>query len=722
MLDKLKKSIAKLLIVSLLMLYVLPPTPVFAEEVLAPTETQTQIENTSSTQTAVETDSNTGGNTIGDPTPTPQPEITLSSEENQDAQMSSEQGVMEVTPTPSQEDVSLNNSGNIENNIDSVAITGENEIIATDSAVITLEEDSLKSEENNQPDSNSSTIETGNAISEATVVNDINSTSINSAVNYQIINIIYDEEANIDLSNPIEIATSVLSEKPNDQIITVKSTGINNFAYVSNDIVTNANSGENSIDTSEENADIQTGNAYATTLLLNKVNFITVNSQIHVVMINIYGDIKGDIILPDIDYSNEGCSTCGISILADNNAVVENNVDSNAVSGQNSINTSGSTADIQTGDAVSTVNNVNFVNSNYIGVGIQSLYITTFGEWNGDFIGWSNVNPQEGGQSLILNYVAAGDGDGYCDLCTGDIYINNNAVVLNNVLSNANTGGNTIIGKNSNIKTGNAYSNVSILNFINTNVINSFGFFGFINIFGRLNGNIGGKAEFDALVDDTSSTEEQIAQVVNNEVKEPEQRESGGALEIQQSNNVGAYVFPGDTVTFFVNVKNSGTGKVYEAKLDLFLIKDGVEVGGRTFDLENIDSGKSVKVTTGFVLSPTTPGGQYVARAYVRGLVGKDNNLISAFADSSFIVEGEYAFTENTIYNKENKSPSVLGALTNNNGASKGMDTIAFFAALILFELYLLLRILRQKEKIARIFTRGMPIMARLSAIRMFLL
>ncbi len=706
MIEKTKKTLAKLLITSLLLVYVLQPVAIFAdeEEIVDPTptpvETQTEIDNSTVVETTVVTDSNTGENEITEPTPTP------TTEADKVADLSS----TSASPTPTPE-------------LDTAT--------ATESASVNSTCQQEEENEENNEDEDSNSIETGDAVSTTVVENDVNSTSINSEVEYQIINIIYDQEGDVDLSDPIAIATKALSEKPNEEIITVKATGISNFAYVSNDIITTAQSGENSITTASGSASIDTGDAYATTLLLNKVNFITINSVVHVVMINIYGDINGDIILPNIQTEDTTCDTCGVSILADNNAVVENNVKSEANTGENTIVTASGSASIETGDAGSLVDNLNIVNSNYLGVGIQTLYINTYGEWNGDFIGWGAIGPQLGGGSLDINYVTAGSGNEDCDLCTGDMYLKNNAIVSNNILSSANTGGNLINGDDSNIKTGNAYSTVSILNFINTNIINSIGFFGFINIFGRLNGDIGGKAEFEALaVEDNTDNNNEDNQtkkdeniLAGNSLDNSYLRENGGKLEVEQTNNVGEYVLPGDTVTFFVKIKNTGTGKVYESKLALFLIKDGVNVGGTEFDLGVIEPGKMVKVSTGLVLSPNTPGGQYIARAYAIGKAGEEEDDVSSFADSTFKVFGVYAPIEEVLGEKTKDIPPVLGASTNTRGITGGANSMAaFFAFLILLELYILLRILRQKEKIRQIFTRGIPLMARLTALKMFLL
>jgi len=84
-----------------------------------------------------------------------------------------------------------------------------------------------------------------------------------------------------------------------------------------------------------------------------------------------------------------------------------------------------------------------------------------------ELIGWGDVAGENGGSSLTLYEtgppsVSGGSG---CPTCTGNVNITSNAICRHNVTSTANTGGNTING-NGSIITGNAFSLVSLVNFI----------------------------------------------------------------------------------------------------------------------------------------------------------------------------------------------------------------------------------------------------------------
>ncbi len=732
MTGKFKKYLSIVLIAFLMLYNTMLPGLSLAEEVTptpTPTPTaETQVDNSTQTSNSIDTTSNTGDNAIN-PTPTPTPEETLTTEQTQsdliptptpeqtDQLSSTPSAQLQTQPEDSPSDSSdttINNSAEVSNDVSSEGNSGNNSINATSSAQIETEKDSSC-----QVGGNEATVDTGNAVSVTNVENSLNTTSVNSEVVYQTINLFVNENGNLNISDPFTIAASVIPEYPNDSVINVSVTNVENYAYLSNEVISYANTGGNSINSSNTatmSAVINTGDAYSLVSLLNKVNFTVINSKIHIISINIFGNLNGNIVLPDLSTSQSlNCDTCGISLSASNNATLENNVDSSAVTGENSI--SGLSGTITTGDVNSIVNMLNILNTTFFGTAVQGLYINILGSWMGNFIGWGALSPQSGGGNLVFYNTGplVGNGNG-CPSCTGDTTIQNYANVINNISSTANTGENTINGGNGTITTGNAFSAVSLINLINTNFINSFGFFGFLNIFGNWTGDIGGQAEFESL---EGSPEETVlaTSAENNDV-----REKGGLLAVSQTNNVGAYVLPGDTVTFFVKVKNTGSGKVYETKLRLYLIKDGNVAGGTTFDLGAIPAGRAVNLTTGFVLSKNAPGGQYVARAEAFGSVGPDKQDVSAFSDSTFSVLGNsYApfLGEST-----KDTPSVLGEsspIVNNQNSTSPTDR-ALYTLLAVIIAYVAIRGVRQRKQLAEMFSRNISFKEKLVAFRMFLL
>lgn len=658
-----------------------------------------------------------------EPTPSPEPEV--------DTELS-----LMSLPTPDP-DVEIGNEGEVTDDVDSTAISGENSIEqasptptpsptcaalledSQDQCDTELEEQASEqeseptdepggvtestSEESSDPTSEDSpaVIDTGDAISVVEVENSVNSTEINSQVLYQTLNIFV--SGDIDLTTtPLAIADNVFNQNNNSEpVVNVSVIDNQNFAFLSNEIISFANTGNNTIDGAQEGV-ISTGDACSVVSLLNKVNTTIIDSVIHIITINIFGSAQGNIILPEFS-TEDGC--CGEVVHLDNKATVENNVDSMAISGQNSI-TSTEGANINTGSANSTVNLVNIVNTNLIGVTFHHLFINTLGEWNGNFLGWDEFGASDGGGSLSFNSVNPGS-NGDCPTCADYVLIGNTAYVINNISSTANTGGNSINGGEAAIDTGDAFSVVSIINFVNSSIINSVGFFGFFNIFGLLDGDIGGASLF-------ATPAESEPEAVNTQGEEnsaeqesgPSVREEGGQLEVYQDNNVGTHVLPGDTITFFITVKNSGIGRVYNTQLSINLIKDGVDMGGGIFELGDIDPGKGVKVTTGLVLSEDAGPGDYIASAVATGYVGSDDNLISAYADKSFRIGGSSlplisGMTEEV--QAAEPEGQILGAMTSNKGLTiEQRLLLLLLGSLIAF---LITKTLREKEKLAIAWT-----------------
>lgn len=511
------------------------------------------------------------------------------------------------------EELEATNSAEVTTEVDSSANSGENQIIASPepSAEPTPAPESTPSAE----------ITTGDAVAVTEVVNQVNTTEVNSQVIYRTLNIFLDGDIDLTAGSALQtIVDQAITANPEAATISVSYNG-SNIAYVSNTIVSEATSGSNEID-SATNSAITTGDAYSIVSLLNQVNTTIINSQIYLVTINIFGDVNANIILPELTAESNDADCCGGETNINNQAAVDNQIISQANSGQNTVVAS-TDAVIESGDAQSTVNVVNVVNTNLINTTVVNLVINVLGEWLGEWLGADE-------------WQVDGSTTGGCPDCIDDISINNQAIVENQITSLADSGGNSINATSGRIKTGNAYSAVSLFNFINTNIINSRGFWGFINIFGRLTGNVG---TAEALYPPASAEPEAEPEVLTSaEGPGPGTRDTGGLLEISQSNNVGNYILPGDTVTFNVLIKNPGGGKVYDTKLWLGLVQDGENMGGGWIHVGDIDAKKGVKISTGLVLSPEATGGNYTARAEAVGYAGPDNQEVTASAESSFLL------------------------------------------------------------------------------------
>lgn len=620
-----------------------------------------------------------------------------------------------VTPCPTI-DVSASNSATLTTAVTNSSNTGENTITGTPSATPSPEEEATPSPSPTPISTNS--ITTGNAITTTNEENTVNTNLNNAQVEFQTINIFLNTDGSIDLSAPLAVAADIASQSATSSA-NILMTSSTNYATLTNDITAVSNTGDNSANSSG-NLIINTGNAYSLVQLLNKVNLTLVGSTIHIVTVNIYGTLNGNIILPD-EASQPGSIVT--SLTATNSATVTNTVTNTTNTGSNTAITTGS-AHITTGNATSIVNVTNIINTIMLNATFEHLYINTFGEWQGNFLGWDGLGPQQGGGSMDVAQMP--DSSGNSNILAGNSSISNTAHVTNTISNTANTGGNTTSGGNSSITTGNAYGYVNLMNFINSLFINSHGFLGFINIFGTFNGNIGGQSAFVTPTPIESGPTPTVSPTPQQTADTTVHNEDGGQLSVSTYNNVGAYVLPGDTVTFFATVKNTGSGMVYGATLHIDLIQNGEDLGGATFQLGNIPAGHGIKLSTGLVLSKDAPLGAYTAHASADGTTGDSAIPVHAVADSYFTVAGP-VLGATTMNNPIDSTPTPTNepqkAVLSDSTTKTTNTNMSLFSALIFILLaYVGVRILRAKEQLCIAFATNKTLRERIHALKLFLL
>ncbi|AKM79522.1 MAG: hypothetical protein UX85_C0005G0075 [Candidatus Beckwithbacteria bacterium GW2011_GWB1_47_15] len=593
----------------------------------------------------------------------------------------------ESSPEP-ESSTTVENEAEVTNEVESTANTGENTIEQTDPSP------SPSPSAEPSTEATPSAITTGDSVAVTEVENQVNSTEVNSQVIQLTINIF--SAGDVDLSDPAiiqQIAEQAVADNSGETEINVVAFSVDNLAYVSNEIVSTANTGDNTIEATGS-AEINTGDAYSVVSLLNQLNTTIVDSTLYLVTINVFGELDGNIILPELTGANSSSGCCDGDTQINNQAVVENQVASNANSGGNAV-AAQEEAEITTGEATSVVNVVNIVNQTWINVLFHYLVVNTFGSWTGSFLGWDDFLAQAAGD-LTLTSSSQNQGDADCDGCIGDVDVTNQAYLSNQISSSANTGGNQASGNSGQINSGNAYSVVSLFNLVNTTILRSTGFFGFINIFGNLTGNIGGASLFIEEEAIEATPEEDAA-----EGEGPAPRETGGVLEVSQAHNVGDYVLPGDTVTFVVEVKNPGGGTVYDPVLTIDLVSGGEFLGGAEFNLADIGAKKKLTITTGLVLSDLAPFGDYTAVATVTGKVGPDDEEIVASADSFFSILGFTPIGATDLVppaQAAEETGEVLGTTSTTLGLTQEQLTRLFW---ILLVLYLIAKAVEEREKLA---------------------
>jgi len=302
--------------------------------------------------------------------------------------------------------------------------------------------------------------------------------------------------------------------------VTNNDTFQNNDATIENNLILDANSGDNKADRNTGgDSEITTGDANVSASVLTFANTNIVGGVIYSI-VNIFGDLIGDIIFPSnvccigsaaVKNSGNGAdstNTAEINLeqndttLQTNNANIQNNLNLAATTGDNSTskNTNGSNS-VSTGDANVEAQVLNIVNTNIAGGVWWLVIVNEAGKWIGKILG-SDGNFYGGSEGLEFSVNDAGEvmvtnsGNGAGSTNTGTvnqttnntIVQNNSANVVNNINLSANTGGNSAsrnTGGDSEITTGDANIIANIVNFVNNNITGGgLLFVNVINVFG----------------------------------------------------------------------------------------------------------------------------------------------------------------------------------------------------------------------------------------------
>lgn len=382
------------------------------------------------------------------------------------------------------------NEGDLTNDADVLADTGENQA------------------NENEGDA---TIDTGDALAWANLVNLLNTNVVGSNFEILILDFLQGENGEINLN---EIWKLILGKEGVDSLVLVDESDLANLqllilnqnqANLENDVEVGALTGENQAN-ENNNAVISTGDAIALANLANLVNLNILGSKFFLVFINILGDFEDDLILPrpenftviDQEGNPQDPAFTPVIFANQNEATLDDQVLATAETGTNEeINNQGDNL-IETGDAQAVANTISLINLNIFRNSWFFFIINCLGNWTGQILGWSTPGgadqPTEGSQVYQLGMDGTApegealDGGGF----PYSIFQNQNqATVSSNINTWASTGENQANENegNASIFTGNAWSLANLFNLINLNILGGRWFFGLINILGNWTGN-----------------------------------------------------------------------------------------------------------------------------------------------------------------------------------------------------------------------------------------
>lgn len=449
--------------------------------------------------------------------------------------------------TGSAGDIYVGNTGNgaDSQNTGEVNTTNDSQTIQTNNAVIGNSADlaSISGQNDTSYNVGSTSITTGDANTSAAVINGVN-TNIDGVAVVEF-NVDDTHTGDIVLAFPTTSCGQVGCGAAGD--VTAKNTlngsgsvndaGVasvndqmtfqNNTADVVNDLTLVADSGSNeaSYNTGGDNT-ITTGDANVVATVGNFVNNnIAGAGDVLIAVVNIFGDLVGNILLPESTIASSGMTaantgngsnttnTAGItttntsSTQQANTANIINNLDVTAVSGENVAenNTAGFSNGenvINSGDANLDVNVVNIANNNVSGGDTWWLVFVNdaSGNWVGKIMGAPEGASMAG--SIGTEFIVAtdgsiiaqnGNGSGSTNSAdvtntnTSTLTQTNTASIVNNLNLTANTGNNEAsynTGGANKIRTGDASVMANIVNFVNNNFSGGKVVVSIVNVFG----------------------------------------------------------------------------------------------------------------------------------------------------------------------------------------------------------------------------------------------
>lgn len=267
---------------------------------------------------------------------------------------------------------------------------------------------------------------------------------------------------------------------------------------INNALLLNASSGNAGVIANTTAGNATSGNANAVANIVNMMNSSVGANQSFVGVINVQGDLVGDILLPqgfldsliasNAPGSNNSSNTDLSSSSTTNNNVnqaITNNVSATAGTGNATVDHNTAAGSGSSGHATTNLTVMNLTGSDIIGNNALLVFVNVGGQWTGLIMNAPGSTSAALGGGITQDKTISQ---------TFDINNNVNQGINNDVMVNAQSGDATVAGNTraGNATSGNATATVNLANVINSHIslANWFGVL-FINIGGNWNGSFG---------------------------------------------------------------------------------------------------------------------------------------------------------------------------------------------------------------------------------------
>ena len=579
--------------------------------------------------------------------------------------------VLTIDTTGQNNHVLIDNLGIIQNQVEVTANTGGNQISG----------------------GNNSSIFTGNAYALANVMNLLNLNLINSRFFMGVINVDGSTLGDIVLPNPENFLNSSGGQGGIEG-------AINNLTNIDSQAAATAESGHNSITTTGDGL-ILTGNSQSAVNILTSSNLTLSGNNQLLVGLNILGNWSGNIYnfyglgssvgggnynLFTIDGNSQENDKNTINTTVNNTAAISNMVLAQAMSGNNTINSSEGQSIIQTGSTWSLANIANLANLNLFNSNWFYMTINVVGDWGGNLIfaypdlminlSLANDLLKIGDETQVtVNYANVGyDDTNDTNKIQVDLPLNLEYLDDNSGLS-LSKNGNSLVWQVSDMPAKSSRSftiKVRLTKEESTAwrlVKTAMAAEAIARSEVVINGNIStSKTEV--------STDNNRAQAVAYVNVDGSNNQSNllPKIVITEKNNVNNWVYKNDVVSFEMGVKNEGEATAYNSYLVQKVFDSyGNLITQNKIKLGNIVVGKSGKVTFGLPISFNMSGSQtLISESMVTSVDENNNEVESNISQSSFLVKfGEVRPPEQTVVSQVQTADNfgeILGtSATNSN-------------------------------------------------------
>lgn len=549
--------------------------------------------------------------------------------------------------------VSNKNQGNIINDVEIYALTGDN-----------------SADGNN----GNAYIRTGNARVVANIANLLNTNITGSDWFFSILNSFSNWYGNLVLpgKETIENILNGFGSSGND--VYVEN---NSQADVENNVNVIAETGNNSANNNDGDSCINTGQAEAKSNILNVINTNIFGDNWLVVGIKVFGKWAGEIhslpdgvswlrtpdgiILFNDDLADdlpllfqEGEGDASLDIENDNEATLTNNVDITASTGNNSASNNNGSGTIETGNATAIANVVNFVNTNIIGRNWLFAMVNIFGNWQGNlafgqpnlWLGESAItspDPAEAGGTITytLTYANNGDAD-----ATGVVIFDD---FDERYLSVIDSGGGTVIDNPGEIWWDIGMVGIGESQSVSYSVaIDSQIPYGTTYLINR--------SEIDSFEDDANNEDNTDSLSIAASRPWPVLfyiPPTPPELQVTKTSNGTDVVYPSDVVTYTIVVTNPSQYTAYNVIVS-DVLSNGEILNTYAWDLGVVYPNEEITIDYTVAIDSQAPAGFYTNTAEANGVDGFGNQVISTKASTTIEVkrvveEGEVEQSEEGI-------------------------------------------------------------------------